>query len=230
MSFFSLLRLGSIIQKEVQAGGVFERLESPLKSLGDVHFIQFRRSLPEIGEVYGLATHRNLKLAKIVAFFEYLDRRAFLQNASKLGLKSTNGVAAHTFQLLAANAARNELLERDAFLAHWYSQKPMIELHLPAHLDGINKELNDLDWEIRVFETYLGFAKTYVCLIINAKTRGFVTGSSAGKSKRSGIEKSVFEATINLYFSQKIDETGRGRIYISARSGSPNVLNRGSKS
>lgn len=200
MGLLSLLRLSEIIASEIRTGGVFEKLRPPLRTLEGLHFMHYRKQIDGIGPVYGLAVHKSAKTAQIVAFFESLDRRAFLANGRANGLISTNGVAAHAFRTLAVRAAINELHERDAFLAHWYTETPFEDLNVPDDIVPIQRELESKGLELRLLKSSLGFQPTYVCLLIDQNSGGFVTGTSSGKNRHSATTKAILEAIINRFF------------------------------
>lgn len=199
-NWFPFFQVSRAIQAELDNGGVFERLNSPLVALRDLHFIQFRAPVEGVGEAHGLAVSQSLKKAQIVSYFEFLDRKAFHLNSEGMALTSTNGVAAHKFKLLAVQAAKNELYERDAILAHWYTQTPMRPTSLPPRFFGIVEELNELGLSLLAFKTSLGVVETDLVLLVNKVTGGFVTGSCAGRKHPFGIEKAILEAVINFFF------------------------------
>jgi ribosomal protein S12 methylthiotransferase accessory factor YcaO len=61
--------------------------------------------------------------AVLKAYSEWIERRAFYELAPSLGLRSTNGLAAHPVGELAIENAKLELIERDAFLVSWLARR-----------------------------------------------------------------------------------------------------------
>ncbi|MGE4131038.1 MAG: YcaO-like family protein [Bdellovibrionales bacterium] len=196
----------SKIQREVTqdlgTGGRFARLPNPLKSL-PLHLIQFEKSHEGLGPVFGLGVAPTLKKAQIVAYFEYIERLAYLQLGAEVGLTSSNGIAAHKFRFLAKRSGAFELFERDAFLAHWYSQSPFRHwenAEIPPVLKLVIRELKVRGQRTILATTSLGFQPTVVCFLINEATGGFCIGTSAGKGKTGDAFKALIEAVINLEF------------------------------
>src|SRR5665213_697052 len=193
-------RLTKVIAREIAAGGKYELVKPPIHSLNQFHFVQFRSIVSGIGEVYGLYADPSLKKAQIVSYFEFLDRKAFFEHSERLDLESSNGVASHKFRRLAIQSAKSELIERDSILAHWYTETPLLAVETPASLVAIAVDLKENGYDFRLLRTYLGLEETYVALVINRKTKGFVLGSASGRAALSGMTKATLEAVINLFF------------------------------
>ena len=197
---FNAFRVRRFIEKELSSGAKFQRLASPLRSLDSYHLVQFSKSLPDVGEVFGLGKSSDLKAAQIIAYFEYLERKAFLKNHRQYSLLSSSGVAAHKFRYLAAQAAASELKERDSFLVHWYTQTPLLSSMMPKDLNAIKSDLHHLGYDVHIRRTWLGQSETSVAIIVNRKTLGFCLGTSCGKGHHRDVKKAVLEAVINLCY------------------------------
>jgi hypothetical protein len=211
VAFLSLFRLGSILRDELESGARFEQLRAPYSALKDIHFIQFSKDLPDHGRTYGLATHRSFKMAQIIAYFEYLDRKAYLDRRRDILLSSTNGVAAHAFRLLATNAAKDELFERDAFLVHWHTQQPFAREEIPLEFKSLQAELGANNLTLEVGRSTLGLKSTFVCLLKDETMGGFVTGSSIRPVKKDALFKAIIEAVISYSFGSYGKTIGRLR-------------------
>lgn len=75
---------------------------------------------------FGEGEDQLLSFQKSIA--EAVERAVYTSLKPYLGLTTSNGWAAHLTQAKAEKSALNELLERDAILAHWLTEKPFIEI------------------------------------------------------------------------------------------------------
>lgn len=199
---FNQKKINKLIATEIQTGGSFEKLLFPIEELNEIHVIQFFKLHPTFGQVSGLGADSKIEMAYLKAIVEYFERLAFFENEKKLNLYSTNGIAAHRIKNIAKKSAQDELLERDAFLRHWYSNTPFIGLELNTHEKGIDLLLKKESLELILAESYLGSIETIVCFLKDNKSKGFALGLSAGR----GIcnrEKAIQEAIINYFFGHQ---------------------------
>lgn len=193
--------LNRVIADECAAGGSFERFEYPAGPLSKFKLVQFHRRLPGGTDCYGLGVGDDEKSASLKAFYEYLERKAFYERGIDLGFRTTNGIAIHKFKALAEKTAISELLERDAFLIHWYGRIPfrVVPREAVAFLAAQTEQLRTLGFETVIARTTHGFQETLVAFLVNERTAGFVVGTSSGRTLREDIEKAFVEACTNLF-------------------------------
>lgn len=146
----------------------------------------------KIFEGRGNGDSRDLSLKK--AMVESIERAICLDYA-----KTTNGIAAHTDNRMAELNARNELLERDLFLNHFYTNTPFIRLEtnlnsIPESVHNFLKKNQDKIGIWKMLSTNLG--QGYVCSISSAQGKwGCILGLAFGQqSEVELITKSLFEA------------------------------------
>jgi len=68
---------------------------------------------------------------------------------------NSSGAAAHLTKPIAEDSALAELVERDAFMAHWLLRKsphPIEPRSLPAELQSVVRECRQRDWEVKLFD------------------------------------------------------------------------------
>lgn len=196
---FNQRKINKLIEQEILSGGNFEKLIFPIDELNQLHVIQFFKNNNIYGIVSGLGADKDLKLAYLKSIVEYFERLAFFKNEKNLNLFSTNGIAAHRIPAIAKNSAEDELLERDSFLRHWYSNTPFTPLLLNSEEEHINQSLKSESLEIFLGQTYLGFKETTACFLKSNKTNGFALGISSGRGFYDR-EKAIQEALINYFF------------------------------
>ena len=154
--------------------------------------------------IAGLGSDFDEKKAYRKGVFEYLERKIVMTVGVEFGFDSTNGVAAHRYKSLAANAAYNELCERDSFLRHWYLKAPFKEIVLNTRLGkAVAEDLRRDGFDLLLKETRLGFKKTRLAFLVNRSTGGFALGLSSGRGASGDVDKSILEAVINLYFGNE---------------------------
>ena len=187
------------IDQEIKDGACFERLILPIQELNDIFIIQFFNKHNKHGMVSGLGSDFNQEQAYLKAIVEYFERLAFFNNEQQFNLKSSNGIASHKVKVLAKNSAIDELIERDAFLIHWYSNSPFVQLELNVQQIRMNNTLIKKNLELKIGKTYLGLRETTACFLIDHSTGGFALGLSSGRGSKDS-EKAVLEALINYFF------------------------------
>lgn len=199
---FDQRRINLIIEQEIEAGGQFEKLVFPIKELNQTYVIQFFKTNSEYGMVSGLGADKEIEMAYLKAIVEYFERLAFFKNEKTHQLYSTNGIAAHRIKSIAKKAAEDEVLERDSFLRHWYSNTPFISIRLDREEEKTNKALKTELLEIFLGKTYLGSKETVICFLKDNKTNGFALGLSSGRDHLDR-EKAIQEALINYFFGHQ---------------------------
>jgi thiazole/oxazole-forming peptide maturase SagD family component len=95
---------------------------------------------------------------------------------------TSSGSAAHLTKSQAEDSALAELVERDAFMAHWLLRKPPRPIKhesLPEELQGVIRECRDRDWDVKLFDMTI---ETGVVLLALAShrdaTQGWLLGSA----------------------------------------------------
>ena len=95
---------------------------------------------------------------------------------------TSSGSAAHLTKSQAEDSALAELVERDAFMAHWLLRKPphpITEGSLPAELQGVVHECRDRDWEIKLFDVTVETGVVILALASHRDaTQGWLPGSA----------------------------------------------------
>jgi len=183
---------------ELEPGISVENVESQFLSVGGFKLVQVRNQLHAESECAGLGVDKDGRVALIKALSEYFERKAVLTTGEFLGFNSTNGVASHRFSVLAKHAAYYELVERDAFLAHWYSQSSFEKIdNLPLDLSAMIDALKASQLKTIFYNTSLGFERATVCFVVDKATGGFAVGLSAGRGKFD-LAKALQEAIINF--------------------------------
>lgn len=189
-----------LLNKEINSGeGSFEKLLLPSELNFDINVIQYFKSHPTFNLVSGLGSDRNLETAYVKAIVEYFERLAFFENEHKLGLTSTNGIAAHPYLAMAKKMAMDEMFERDAFLRHWYTQTPFHKIDLSAKSKELKQNLERLNLDLILAVTHLGYQKVVCAFLLDLKSGGFALGLSSGRDKQDE-DKAIFEAIINYFF------------------------------
>lgn len=197
------------IEADMSLGGKFQALHSTTKALNKTNLIQYKRNT-DAGEIYGLGVSPQLSIAKMKAFFEFLERKAFLEKSEEYKLNTSSGIAAHKFLQIARSKSIEELIERDSLLAHWHLKIPIsFSQHYKSnHFQEIKNILKTDGYSLILAETHLGLSPTTVAILINIKSNGFCLGSCFGNKILSAY-KATDEALVNLYYGnhgRSIDE------------------------
>ena len=109
---------------------------------------------------------------------------------------STCGVAVHTNERLAEKNARNELVERDRFFCHYFTQTPFEEIDSDDY-HHIREKLGKRDIVMKVFEMNpLNRTVSHACISKGERT-GLVVGLGASREKSISMGKAVVECMIN---------------------------------
>jgi hypothetical protein len=148
---------------------------------------------------YGEAGSEHLAYEK--ALSELVEREAVLSNGMRFGIHSTNGVACHRLRFLAKEAARLELLERDAFLRHWLTRTPLRVATIPPGRDFLcfSQSFDARGHDLVLCETSLGYLPTSIAVVVNRETGGFLLGSSAASGEKIRHAKAIGEAFSILF-------------------------------
>jgi hypothetical protein len=171
----------------------------PTELTSNIYIIQYFKNHPQFRIVSGLGSDRNLEAAYVKAVVEYFERLAFFENEHKLGLTSTNGIAAHPYMIMAKKMANDEMFERDAFLRHWYTQTPFIKMEPSLKTLDLIVKLKTLKIDLVLAHSYLGYQKVTCAFLIDLETSGFALGLSSGRGKQDE-DKAIFESIINYFF------------------------------
>ena len=145
----------------------------------------------------------NKALAK--ALTEALERCT----AFSIGLKNSNGVAAHYDIVKAHSNAKLELIERDALMCHHLTNTPCIELlnvieKFPL-FNQINKFLNSRSIHLKFYKTLSMFKHSTIFCVANGVSSpchqfGLAIGSACSYKPSRSIEKAALETFQNLAF------------------------------
>jgi hypothetical protein len=102
---------------------------------------------------------------------------------------------------LAKEAARLELLERDAFLRHWLTRTPLRVVSMPCDHNVVRfkQAFNERGHDLFLCETELGYLPTSIAVVVNRQTGGFLLGSSAAPGKKNRHAKAIGEAFSILF-------------------------------
>lgn len=108
-----------------------ESYSKPIRAEG-YRFAKFSfitKTLTDQGEEgFGFGEGENQLLTFQKSIAESVERAVYLTLKPRLGLTSSNGWAAHLNEVKANRSALTELVERDAILAHWLTEKPFLEI------------------------------------------------------------------------------------------------------
>ena len=152
--------------------------------------------------VSGLGADKDLQMAYLKAIVEFFERLSFHKHERDEGIYSTNGIAAHRIAGLAKKSAEEELLERDSFMRHWFTNTPFTQVELNEEAKKLDSVLKNHQLKIHLGKTTLGHKETYLCFLQDLKTTGFALGLSSGRGSYD-IEKSIQEALINYFFGHQ---------------------------
>lgn len=160
--------------------------------------IQVIADFPDIGRLGGYGEGEIEILAYEKAICELFERELMKRSALYGGKTTSNGVAAHRFLYLAKHAARDELIERDAFLRHWLTKTSFTRVETPTFLKRYSKPIHESGHELIHATTHLGAKKTAIAIIINRKSGGFLIGSALKANLSEGLHKATREAFYSL--------------------------------
>lgn len=148
------------------------------------------------GRVYfGLGHSSNGRLAHAIAAAEALERVGM----ASLKLKNSNGCAVHLDEARAKRGALSELVERDAFLCHYYTGTPLAAL--PDSLQPRLVQMQELalanGWILNAgaMSNALGLPSVLVAVKGPARTpvRGIFTGLGLAEDWAVALEKALGE-------------------------------------
>lgn len=163
--------------------------------------IKYFNSIFDIGitirfknEIYkGRGTDKNEKTAYLKAFSECIERVA----CSHYKLNSTNGLAAHTIFEEAKINARNELIERDAFMCHYLLMSKLKPLSL--QISGVNS-FSGIN--IKLYEMYRSTLGVGVLALAYGASKvprfGLISGTSFQNNEAGAVKHALIEVARNL--------------------------------
>ena len=106
----------------------------------------------------------------------------FPYTAKPYTFATSSGSAAHLTKSQAEDSALAELVERDAFMAHWLLRKPPRPIEhgsLPAELQGVVRECGDRDWDVRLFDMTIETGVVILALASHRDaTQGWLLGTA----------------------------------------------------
>ncbi len=156
----------------------------------------------KILEGYGLDRNQDNALTK--AIVEAIER-----NVVKNEILTSNGIAAHVDLAKAKENARNELIERDLFLSHFYSSTPFTKLtneefQIPSKIQNYIKEYGD---QIALFKSKKSnHGTTYITVISNLQEWGGIVSIQLSKNNDYfDILKCVINASRTYRFERTTD-------------------------
>lgn len=152
---------------------------------------------------YGESMRENDAYEKAIC--ELIEREALFDHGEKLNLLSTNGLACHRWRFLAKAYAKAELYERDAFLRHWLTKKPLLNTDFAGDplVKKFENSIVEAGHKLFLSETYLGYLTVSIATIVNPSTGGFLIGSSGSSSPKFRQRKAVGEAYLSLFNRRK---------------------------
>ncbi len=162
------------------------------------HRLQISVYFDDIGDLAGYGEDENEILAYEKAICELFEREMMKRASTWSGKLTSNGVAAHRFFLLAKRFAKDELIERDAFLRHWLTKTPLAKIAMPKSLVKFSNAIEKSGHDLTIAHTYLGIKETVIAIIKNKSTGGFLIGSSFKPHREDAILKATREAFYNL--------------------------------
>ncbi len=132
------------------------------------------------------------------AFSELYERSALVAFGSTFGATTSNGWAAHPNREHARLNTILELVERDAFLAHWYSKTPFVEIpknEFPLDIQAwVVTELSRSEFpNLRILLSTIGLGPSVTCLLTNKDGFG-VCAHSTKESFTESISSAIAEA------------------------------------
>lgn len=191
------------LQYWAKHGLLIERVDLGLGAADPIpHRIQVSYECPAAGKrIYGYGDSERELFAYEKAIAELLEREAMFLCGIPLGIKTTNGLAAHRQTFLAKQTAKIELQERDAFLRHWLTRTPLLKIPDPddACVRAFRSAIESDGYELILATTYIGTIPSVIAVIRNRGTGGFLIGSSAARSLRARIRKAIGEAFLSLH-------------------------------
>lgn len=156
--------------------------------------------------LFGLGNSHSSKAGHIIAAAEVLERVGMIH----LGLRNSNGCAVHTTLDKARAGAKNELLERDAFLCHFHSQTPVSELPPECHgrLEEIKFYTKAYGWDFDAGILQMADGSPCVLVGVNGlslpRPQGLFLGLGTGADYLSSLEKALPECL--RFFDTQIRE------------------------
>lgn len=169
----------------------------------------------DVGFGYGESPTQILALQKSIA--EGIERAVYrIAKGTAFGTRNSNGWAAHLNSELAAHAATEELIERDAILVHWLRQHPMQDV-LPSTWPQwlrrwVNTELaiSPLFNQLRVLTTTEGHLPTVTTALLDRDGYG-VSSHATASTLESAVVKALTETCRIAQIAMELrHETGIG--------------------
>ncbi len=191
------------LQDWEKKGLLIERVDLGLGATDPISYrMQISYECPEAGKrIYGYGESTRELFAYEKAIAELVEREAMFLHGIQLGIKTTNGLAAHRFTFLAKQTAKIELQERDAFLRHWLTRTPLLKIPDPddALVRAFRRAIEAEGYNLILASTYMGRIPSVIAIIHNRETGGFLIGSSAVPSLRARIRKAIAESFLSLH-------------------------------
>ncbi len=145
-------------------------------------------------KIEGQGVDKNKDMAITKAISEAFERSVLFDKDI-----TSNGVAAHENLGRAKENARNELIERDLFLSHFYTSTPFLEVNpnefrIPREL---RKYIEDNHDHVKILKTKKSnYGTTYVAVIYNQKTwGGIISTQICKKANEFEIVKCLISAS-----------------------------------
>lgn len=161
-------------------------------------FITEMQAGDHIGFGYGEAPTQLLALQKSIA--EGVERAIYhAMKGSPLGTLNSNGWAAHLTPEHAFATSLEELIERDAVLVHWLSQRPMQEIphdHWPKWLSQWARNeltLSPIFNRLRILVSSEGYLPTVTTVLMSPNGNGVASHATA-KTLEQAVSKALAEA------------------------------------
>lgn len=149
-------------------------------------------------EIWGRGSHQDIDLALQAACAEVVERASLLLYRKRGFDWTSNGIAAHSSLQSAKDGAIAELIERDAYLAHYLTNTPFSALELTPELRSIQAGLDvkGIELKIRRLVSPRGWnVALAACFGTKAeKPFGVFIGASCKLTLESAVAKAVKES------------------------------------
>lgn len=176
-SFDWLRCYAPVLQDWEKKGLLIERVDLGLGATDPISYrMQISYECPEAGKrIYGYGESTRELFAYEKAIAELVEREAMFLHGIQLGIKTTNGLAAHRFTFLAKQTAKIELQERDAFLRHWLTRTPLLKISDPddALVRAFRRAIEAEGYNLILASTYMGRIPSVIELFITESPEDF---------------------------------------------------------
>lgn len=132
------------------------------------------------------------------------ERKVFQQGAETV-FSLSSGVAIHTSTLLAQEASKLELLERNEILRSWYLNAPIRKLQISKYQEWFSFLTSNYDFQFYDLSNHPEVRVIGIFAFPHHEGLPFLSGYGAGKDLDSAFEKSKKEFCARYSFLQDVD-------------------------